>query len=119
MFIEMGAYNNLNITLECDNCKKNFSGKLQFKVGEVRQNEYSIGDIIKVEKKDNEILGKGIAAYGVLENEVCPFCGYHNHEEYNIYIKDCKIFSVDRLFDSSPYLTNNEGRYLLAKTEPD
>ena len=107
----MGAYNTLDIKVRCTNCKNVFPGKLQFKAGDTRQYEYTIGDRIKVDQEDLVIIGKDIVAYGILENEICPFCGHGNKEEYNIYIDNCVITSVDDAMDLSRFLDANEGRW--------
>lgn len=114
----MGAYNHLKIALECENCKKKFLGKLQFKVGDLWLYEYNIGDVIVFEKTLNYVLGEEIVAYGVLENALCPFCGHPVHEEYDIHIRNCEILAYNKMEDYTPYLNADyEGRYFVKKIE--
>jgi hypothetical protein len=109
----MGAYNLLNIKVNCVNCSREYSGRLQFKVGEVWQYTYHIGDVIKVKPGDTALLGVDVMAYGLLENSVCPACGFSNPEEYDILIKNLTIIECRLLLDYSLYLSHDGGNYFL------
>ncbi|HEY5750964.1 MAG TPA: hypothetical protein VIU12_33100 [Chryseolinea sp.] len=109
----MGAYNILNAKINCTNCSGEYSGKLQFKVGEVWQYDYQIGDIIKIRPGDQALLGMDVIAYGILENSVCPACAFSNQEEYDILIKDLTIVGYKLMLDYSSYLSHEGGDYFL------
>ena len=109
----MGAYNLLNVKLNCANCSREYSGKLQFKVGEVWQHTYQIGEVIKIKTSDTALIGVDVMAYGLLENSVCPVCGFSNREEYDILIKNLTIVGCKPMLDYSPYLSHEGGNYFL------
>lgn len=89
-------------------------GKLQFKVGDLRLNEYEIGDRISAALSDADLFQKQIMAYGILENATCPFCNYDNRsDEYDIDISDLVIKEYRPMKDYSLYLKGNEGDYYL------
>jgi hypothetical protein len=111
----MGLYNRLKISVVCENCHKQFEGKLQFKIGDLRLYEYNVGDRIKAELSDKELQGKNIFAYGILENELCPFCSSDNKEEYDIAINDLNIVNYSKMSDYSFYFETDGGRYYVKK----
>lgn len=111
----MGLYNKLEISIECEKCHKEFNGQLQFKVGDVDLNKYVIGDSIKTQIKDGELKEKEITAYGILENAICPVCGYSNPEEYDIIIKNLTIISYNKMLDYSPYASFEGGNYYVRR----
>src|SRR5215207_7267282 len=107
----MGAFNLLHVNVRCSKCKNEFPSSLQFKAGDAWQYEYRIGNKLQVEVADREIVEKQIVAYGILENAICPSCGYSNQEEYNIYIDNCVITCVDDAINLTQFLDANDGRY--------
>lgn len=109
----MGAYNLLDIKIKCAKCSNEFLGKLQFKVGEVWQYEYKIGDVLKIKSEDTELVGREVVAYGILEDAICPFCGFPNESEYDIFINDLIIQRYSVMTDYSPYQTRDGGDYYL------
>lgn len=113
----MGAFNTLKVKLRCVNCHKDFIGNLQFKIGDVRQYEYQVGDKVRISTEDKDIVGKEIVAYGILEDDKCPYCGYQNFEEYDIYVRYGEISGFDKMADLSLFLEKNEGRYFV-KSRP-
>ena len=114
----MGAYNVLNVKMNCSNCSSEYLGGIQFKVGEVWQYTYQIGDAIKIKPGDTTLLGVDVMAYGALENSVCPACGFSNLDEYDILIKDLTIVGCKLMLDRSPYLSQNEGDYYFLPVNP-
>ena len=114
----MGAFNVLHATVTCPNCSSGYTGRIQFKVGEVWQYDYQIGDVLKVTPRDTALLGADVMAYGISENPVCPACGFTNGEEYDILIKDLTIVECKLMVDPSLYLSVNEGCYYFLPIRP-
>lgn len=109
----MGAFNVLHAKVTCRNCSSDYVGRIQFKVGEVWQYDYQIGDILKVKPGDTALLGVNVMAYGISEKTLCPACGFSNGEEYDILIKDLTIVECKLMVDYSPYLSQDEDYYFL------
>jgi hypothetical protein len=107
----MGAYNTLRVSVKCKFCLNYYRSKLQFKIGEVWQHEYQVGDQIKW---DDDILPrKTIMAYGILEDEICPICKKNNEAEYDILIENGEIRNYALAKNVALYLRNEEGNYYI------
>lgn len=109
----MGLYNRLKIIATCENCHKGFDGKIQFKVGDLGLDEYNVGDHVKAELGNQKLREKKIVAYGILENAVCPFCGFVNNDEYDILISDLNIIKYDKMTDYTRYMETDGGEFYV------
>jgi hypothetical protein len=97
--------------VNCTNCPSEYRGRIQFKVGEVWQYSYEIGDTLKVKPGDTALSGVNVMAYGFSENPMCPACGFINGEEYDILIMDLTIVSCKLMVDFSPYRSHDGGEF--------
>lgn len=111
----MGAYNILNVEVNCLNCNKKYSGRIQFKYGNTWQIEYKIGD--KISWGGNEIGAPNrqkVKVYGVLENDVCPHCGQANNlYEVDIFIENDVITKIQPMESIEDYFDDDEGNFRI------
>lgn len=95
----MGAFNELQVNIKCNNCQNLLANDIQFKYGEVWQYSYQLKDSIKWGGRadiGNPTYSK-VKVYGVMKPSTCPNCKENITEEYDIYITNSVIEGVRKL----------------------
>jgi hypothetical protein len=106
----MGAFNTLITEVSCGNCGRPYEGRIQFKFGNTWQFNYQIGDTLGWGGNDQGIahLAK-VKVWGTLESpDTCTYCGYPNPEEWDIFMENDVIKSVEAKENVDDYLAVND-----------
>jgi hypothetical protein len=122
----MGAVNRVVIERICPNCGNLVEFKVQFKYGNVWEDEYRIGDRLRWGRDfpDKPHAGQGdvgkpstrqVVVYGIAEG--CPNCGYScgpdGELDYEVWVEDDQIVAVRPA--SGRYVFEREDPYLVLR----
>ena len=98
--------------MTCSSCGLTYPSRLQFKVGEVWQYHYSVGDRIKKSESD-PIEKYKIHAYGILEDGNCANCDRKNGEDCDILIENELITGYSITLGIEHYQRLNNARFYI------
>jgi DNA-directed RNA polymerase subunit RPC12/RpoP len=106
----MGTFNTLIAEINCADCSKPFTQKIQFKYATTWQYDYKPGDKIIRENKRYDI-GKPdikVKVSGISENNVCPHCNFLNEEEFDVFIENDLIKGANYAIDHTIYFDTED-----------
>lgn len=113
----MGLYNRLHVRIKCEQCEQLFDIFIQFKFGSLGLFEYEIGDTIKWLKTNDIDRAKlrYVKVYGIREDDLpCSNCNSINeNEEYDIFIENDVIKSIEQMADYEDYLQDSKGDFKI------
>jgi hypothetical protein len=90
----MGAYNVVTIDSPCIHCAEKVPVRVQFKYGDARQHEYSVGDSLRWGGNDiGESGHRRVVVDGV--GERCPRCRYDGERNFYVFVENDVIKAVE------------------------
>jgi hypothetical protein len=89
----MAAYNTLRAVAPCPNCGVSIEVEIQFRYGNVWQQEYKIGDVLRWGGNDVGVPGQNLVRVEGIAGP-CPHCGTSDLE-YDIVIEKDVIRAVE------------------------
>jgi rRNA maturation protein Nop10 len=96
----MGVFNTIHLNTQCPHCGEHVELRIQFKYGGRYDYHYRVGDALRWDVNVVGAPGQQVVALGMAEE--CPPCG--QNPEFDIYISDDRIESVDPLSGRYNYL---------------
>lgn len=103
----MGAFNILIVDEKCNKCKNDVQIEIQFKFGDVWQNKYKLGDVLRWGGNDHGIKGaQRVVLDGVAECDSCK-----EEIDYLIYLDNDKFKSVE--VNRGKYDFTSSGGYFI------
>ncbi|UPK67367.1 hypothetical protein [Chitinophaga filiformis] len=115
----MSAFNVLITDVQCLNCRRQYSGRIQFKYGNAAFLQYHIGDTVKWGRNN---IGnsdfKKVNVYGIAEADSCPLCDSDKIiEEFDIFIEDNVIIRITPMESIGLYLEGGSSEYVVMEMQ--